>query len=82
MKSRIHIEPSGISIVGGTARQFFYTHAGTEVSERVKTNQTILFEDYSEAFEYAQSRKTYVYDLWSNTNEETRVWLCYGVPVR
>lgn len=82
MKSRIHIEPSGIAIVGGVARQFLYTQAGIEVSERVKTNQTILFEDYTEAEEYAKSRKTYVYDLWSSPKEDTRVWLCYGVPVR
>ena len=79
--ARIKIEQGGVAIVGGVTHQKFYNDAGLEVTHRIKTNQTHVFDDVMEAIAFAKQKHTYYYTIWAEAKLEGKL-IGYGVPIR
>ena len=63
----------------------YYNDKDIEVTKHISQKNTFFIEDnsyeaYVEAFEEAEKRNTYVYEVFADKKQDRRVHVGYGVP--
>lgn len=58
-------------------RNKFFTDSGTDITEKVLNQKTIIFVRITEAEKYASQIKSYYYQVFDNSQKH----IGYGVPI-